>query len=258
MQRQRARLGQRQGAQVLDQPREDARLVERRPKVLLVGGMDAVEHRLDLALDHRERRPELVADVRQQGPALSLVRLEARGHPVEGTHESPHRQRAPRPFPNAGAVVARFDAPGGLDEIAEWDGEPPDRPADEREPEQDDDAECREEGDAPGAPGGEAERTGGMPDEDEAAEGPNGENGSGEAAGAPHEAASHAGPRAIVGRGPRLPGGPPRRASLRPPATVPVPAWRRVAPGPGLPGLRSARHGRVGHVASSANRYPTP
>ena len=54
----------------------------------LVGrALDAVEDRLDVALDDRERRPQLVADVGEERPPLGLARLEPAGHRVEAADE---------------------------------------------------------------------------------------------------------------------------------------------------------------------------
>ena len=65
----------------------------------LVGLVDAVEHRLDVALDHRQRRPELVADVGEQRPPLGLVGLEPGDHRVEAADEVAHRPRPGRGSP---------------------------------------------------------------------------------------------------------------------------------------------------------------
>ena len=77
-------LGQGERPQVVDQPAEDARLVEdRAPRCVRVGRIDAVDDRLEVALDDGQRRPQLVADVGEQRPALALVGLEPLGHRVE-------------------------------------------------------------------------------------------------------------------------------------------------------------------------------
>jgi len=68
-------LGERQRPQIVDEPAEDARLVEDEPEVGPVGRIDVVEDRLEIALHDGERRPELVADIGQQRPALRLVGL---------------------------------------------------------------------------------------------------------------------------------------------------------------------------------------
>ena len=64
--------------------------------MLLVEGMDAVDHRLEVALDDRERRAQLVGDVGEKTPALVVARLEPRRHLVEGTPPACAPLRAPR------------------------------------------------------------------------------------------------------------------------------------------------------------------
>ena len=81
--RERPGLGQRERAQVVDQPGQDARLVEHDREMRRVRRIDAVDDRLEVALDDRQRRPQLVADLGQQGPPLAFVRLEPGGHRVE-------------------------------------------------------------------------------------------------------------------------------------------------------------------------------
>ena len=87
VERQHARLRERDRAQVVDEPLEDARLVEDRGEVRRVCRVDTVDDRLEVAGDDRQRRPQLVADVRQQAPALLLVRLQPGGHGVEAAGE---------------------------------------------------------------------------------------------------------------------------------------------------------------------------
>ena len=65
MERQAAGLGQRDGPEIVDEPSQDLRLVEDRGEVLLVGRVDSVEDRLDVALNDRQRRPQLVAGRRR-------------------------------------------------------------------------------------------------------------------------------------------------------------------------------------------------
>ena len=70
MERQAAALGQGDRPQVVDEPGEDVRLVENGPKVRGVPLVDAIEDRLDVALDDGQRGPQLVADVGQQAAAV--------------------------------------------------------------------------------------------------------------------------------------------------------------------------------------------
>ncbi len=53
VQRQRAGLGERHRAQVIDEPLHDAGLLEDRGEVRLVGRVDAIDHRLEVPGDHR-------------------------------------------------------------------------------------------------------------------------------------------------------------------------------------------------------------
>src|SRR5258706_13287097 len=89
MQGERASLRERQGAQIVDQPREHARLVEDRLEMLRVCGVHAVKERLEIALHDRERRPELVGHVGQQPAALALAALETTRKRIEGSPRGP-------------------------------------------------------------------------------------------------------------------------------------------------------------------------
>ncbi len=60
-----ARLGQREGPQVLDQPFQDPGLLEERLEMGGIGRIDAVEQGLEVALDHGERGAQLVGDIGQ-------------------------------------------------------------------------------------------------------------------------------------------------------------------------------------------------
>ena len=57
MQPERARFRDRDRAQIVDEARQHLRLVEDGLQMRLVRGMHPVDERLDVALDHRERRP---------------------------------------------------------------------------------------------------------------------------------------------------------------------------------------------------------
>ena len=76
-------LRQGQRPQVVDQPGQHARLVEDDREMRGVRRVDAVDDRLEVALDDRQRRPQLVADLGEQRPPLAFVGLEPRGHRVE-------------------------------------------------------------------------------------------------------------------------------------------------------------------------------
>ena len=70
--RQRPGLDQRERPQILDQPVEGVGLLEDGPHVFGVGRIDAIQDRLELALDDRERRPQLVGDVGEVRAPLPL------------------------------------------------------------------------------------------------------------------------------------------------------------------------------------------
>ena len=55
-----------------------------------VGRVDAVEHRLDVAGDDRQRRAQLVADVGQEQATLALVDVEPLDHRVEAARQVAH------------------------------------------------------------------------------------------------------------------------------------------------------------------------
>ena len=115
----RARLGQGHRAQVVDQPGENARLVEDDGEVRRVGRIDAIDDRLEVPLDDGQRRPELVADLGQQGPSLALVGLEPGGHRVEADDQLADRAEAARLGPDPDVVPALLDRAGGLHEFVE-------------------------------------------------------------------------------------------------------------------------------------------
>ena len=104
MERQAAALREGDGPEVVDEPAEDPRLLEDRAQMCLVDLVDAVEHRLDVSLDDRERRPQLVADVGQERPSLRLIRLEAGDHLVEAAGEIAHRARPALAAPRRASV----------------------------------------------------------------------------------------------------------------------------------------------------------
>ena len=122
VERERARLGQRERAQVVDEPAEHARLVEHDLDVGRIGRVDPVHDRLEVALDDGQRRPQLVADLGEEVAALALVGLEAGGHRVEAGHELAGRAAALARGPDADRVVAGFDPAGGVDQLVERRG----------------------------------------------------------------------------------------------------------------------------------------
>ena len=57
--------------------------------MLGVGFVNPVEHGLDLTANHRERRPQLVTEIRQQLAALLACRFESFGHLIERRDHGP-------------------------------------------------------------------------------------------------------------------------------------------------------------------------
>ena len=81
-------------------------------EVRRVRRVDAVEDRLEIAGDDRQRRPQLVADVREQRAALLLVGLEPGGHRVEAAGELLDRRQVRAGLADPDAVVAVLDPAG--------------------------------------------------------------------------------------------------------------------------------------------------
>ena len=94
VQLERAGLRQRHRPQVVDEARHDPRLVEDRRQVRLVGRVDAVDHRLEVAGDDGQRGAQLVAHVVEQRAPLVLVALEPLDHRVEAADQLAHRAPA--------------------------------------------------------------------------------------------------------------------------------------------------------------------
>ena len=82
------RLGQRERAQVLDQARQEARLVQRGLDVLARGVIDAVEHALQVALDDVQRGAQLVRHVGGQVAPLLVAALQLLHHVVERARQA--------------------------------------------------------------------------------------------------------------------------------------------------------------------------
>ena len=120
MERQGAGLGQGQRPEVVDRGGPRTRVSSRiAPRWASSAGMDAVEDRLDVALDDGERRPQLVGDVGEEAPALGLVRLEPGGHRVEAAGQLRDRAGTRAAALDARRVVAGLDPRGLLDEGVE-------------------------------------------------------------------------------------------------------------------------------------------
>src|SRR6185503_1188547 len=145
MQGERSRLSERQRPQIVDQPREHARLIEDGLEVRWVSGIHAVEERLEIALHDRERRAYLVRHIGEQATTLALAALETPGHRVEGRGQRPKLARTTRA--HSDAVVAGLDVLGGVDEVTEWGREPSEPAGGGAEQQQDDDRQRYERGD---------------------------------------------------------------------------------------------------------------
>ena len=122
MERESARLGERQRAQILDEARQHLRLIEDRDEVRFVRGVNAIDERFEVALHHGQRRAELVAHVREKPAALLLARLETRGHRVERAREPARLARPSLRHPCGEIPVS--DSPDSLDQVAHRAGDP--------------------------------------------------------------------------------------------------------------------------------------
>ena len=88
------------------------RLLDEAGEVRLVRRVDPIGDGLEVAPQHGQRRPQLMAHVGEEGSPLALVCLQAGGHGVEGASQLPQ-------------LGAALDAPGGFDERAQGTGEAP-------------------------------------------------------------------------------------------------------------------------------------
>src|SRR5439155_1039570 len=82
-----------------------------------VGGIDAVDQPLEIALDHGEWRAQLVCDVGEKRAAGLFIGLETGAHLVERAGERSHLTRAT--FRHTDRVIAGFDCACRLDQIAD-------------------------------------------------------------------------------------------------------------------------------------------
>ena len=104
--------------ELVDEPLEAGGLLADRPggPLRLVARRRAVRERGRVAADHRERRPEVVAQVGQQGGLAGPRRLELLGHGVESRGQLAHLGRVPRGAAGGGARPAagrRLPPPAG-------------------------------------------------------------------------------------------------------------------------------------------------
>ena len=129
MQLETARLGQSEHPQVLEETLHEVDLVDDVGQALWL--VQPVEHRLDLAAYHGERRAELVTEIREQ-PASSLVLLlETGGHPVERAADRGQRTRLVDRDAHPGLTVA--ESLGGVDQSADRGPGPTEAVAGERD-----------------------------------------------------------------------------------------------------------------------------
>ena len=113
VERERPGLGQGERPQVVDQPGQHARLVEDDREMRRVGRVDAVDDRLEVALDDGQRRPQLVADRRPAGSAAGARRSRAARPSCRSPRPAGGRRRRPRGFgADADRVVAGLDPRG--------------------------------------------------------------------------------------------------------------------------------------------------
>src|SRR2546425_9884600 len=199
----------------------------------LVGGMDAVDERLEVAPHDREGGPELVADIGEQAPPLLLTRTQAAGHRVERARERARFARAT--LVDARREIAIGHTADRIDDIADRRREPAyraGREGDQKEHEQKSGAAR----DGPRWVGG-TERARERQEEERG--GDDGEDGPGdeEHRHSAHETPAHRPRPAATPSAPRR-----ERLVLRPP---------RRAPAGGAPPPPSP-------PSSPAERYPTP
>ena len=109
--------------------------------------MDPVDDGLDLAADHGERSPQLVAEIGEQPAPPLVLGLEAPCHAVEGTGHRGPGPSSPLRYPDAGVALTKLG--GGIDELRYRSPGAAERPTHEQR-EADDDEEADEE--EPGPP----------------------------------------------------------------------------------------------------------
>ena len=115
-------LAQRERPQVLDEPRQRVGLVAQQLQVGVVTGMDAVELRLDLCLQHRQRRAQFVGHVGEEATPRLLGRVEAPGHVVEGGAQRAHGPRSGRA--DSCRVLTLPDTLCAVQQLADRSGQP--------------------------------------------------------------------------------------------------------------------------------------
>jgi hypothetical protein len=143
-------LGVCERPEIFDQTREHPRLLEHLANLLIVSRIHAVEHALEASLDHGQRRPQLMGDVGQQVPALTVLLLEPCRHPVERSRDDSKKWRAA--LDDACAVVAAGDAIGSRDDVPERQPDAAHRQGEEHQDDREhgeDGEECRRRAEIP-------------------------------------------------------------------------------------------------------------
>ena len=115
-------LGQRQGAQVLHQPPQAARLVQGGGHVLLRRFVNPVEDAFQVALDDVQRVAQLVRNVGGEVAALLICARQLRGHPVEGDSQPLEIGRPV--LRHTHAQIARGDGVRGGHHVGQRRGDP--------------------------------------------------------------------------------------------------------------------------------------
>ena len=90
------RFRHRKRAQIVEQARHHLGLLQKGRELVVVARVDAIEHRLDIALDDRQGRAKLVGDVGEERAALRLILPEPFRHPVKRHTEVAHFRLARR------------------------------------------------------------------------------------------------------------------------------------------------------------------
>jgi hypothetical protein len=101
-------------------------VLEDRAQVIVVPGVDPVDHRLEPPAHDRQRRAQLVRHVGQERASLRVDRAEALAHRVEGARQRAHLTAAA--LRHAGRVVPALDLRGALDQRRDRRHSAPHRP----------------------------------------------------------------------------------------------------------------------------------
>jgi hypothetical protein len=122
-QRRRPRLEAGQVEQLADHPAQPLGLGEHRPQHRRIGGLDAIDQVLEVRLEGRDGRAQLVGDVGHQVPAQAVHLGQLGRHLVELRRQAAHL--VARGGGDPAVVVAPGDGRGGLLHLAQRRGHPP-------------------------------------------------------------------------------------------------------------------------------------